>query len=94
MSSENRPNKAGPSGRGRFCCIPGCRSSVQDNEWKSTGITVLQLPSEDPLCKEWLKVIGKFRRQGGFDSFHPKKQKVNVCEFHFKPNELYRTLLW
>ena len=72
--------------------IPGCRSSVQNNEWKSTGITVYQLPSKDPLRKEWLKVIGKFRRKGGPDSFDPKKQKVNVCEFHFKPDELYRTL--
>lgn len=90
--SQSRPNKAGASGHGKYCCIPGCRSAAQDSNYKSTGITLFKVPVKEPDRSNWMRIISKFRRKGGSDSFDHKKQNIYVCEFHFKPEDLRKTL--
>ena len=91
-TGKTRPNKAGSSGHGKYCCIPGCKSAVQDSNWKSTGISLFKVPSKQPDRSKWIKIIKKYRRKGGSDSFDPKQKNIYICEFHFKPDDIRVTL--
>ena len=89
-SSKTRPLKNQSGGYGGYCCIPCCKSAFYDSNRQKTGISLFQVPSKDPQRKQWIKIISNFRRTGGADRWNTKK-KILICEFHFRPEDIYVT---
>ena len=89
-SSLQPPGKAGPGGRGKYCCIPLCGSAQYDNDRNKTNIALFAFPNKEKkpdVYKAWCKEISKYRRKGGCDNFEITRN-TKVCEFHFKPEEI------
>ena len=86
-SSLQPPGKAGPGGRGKYCFIPLCGSAQYDNEREKTNIALFAFPNKEKkpdVYKAWCKEILKYRRKGGCAI----ARNTNICEFHFKPEEM------
>ena len=88
QSSKSRPAKNSSVGSGKYCCVPGCKSSTTTSEGSNTGILLFKIPSKDPAKTNWIKILSQVRRKGGNGSFDPRKQVYYVCEFHFKAEDI------
>ena len=80
-----RPKELEIVGSGDFCCIPLCKNTTLDRDHSKSGIGFFSFPSDQNVRKEWIKIISRYRRKGGKDSFTIKKS-TKVCEFHFPIN--------
>ena len=77
-----------------YCGIPQCGSSQYDRNMNKTNISLFSFPNKEKkpdVYKSWCREIHKFRRKGGKDGFKITKS-TKVCELHFKPEEIKRTM--
>ena len=71
-----QPKQLNIGGKGKYCCIPACKSAQYDKDWQKTNIALLEFPDKDSkpeLYKLWCNKIKTFRRARGTDSFKVTK---------------------
>ena len=90
-TSRKRPKKNLVGGFCSYCCVPG---AFYDKYREKTNISLFTIPKSKDLRKKWLNVLKHVCRKGGTDSFDVKNpnKRINVCEFHFKDEDLTTTL--
>lgn len=88
QSNSSRPDKNLSGGYGKYCCIPGCKSSTKDSLRQNTGISLFQIPNKEPEKTNWIKILSNYRRKGTGDNFDPRNNTYFVCEFHFKADDI------
>ena len=84
-TQEVKRNKRG----GHACCIPTCSSRQYINNAK-TEIGLFTIPTDMKLRKSWTRFIHTYRRKSGADKFNI--DNARVCEFHFKREEIKKSL--
>ena len=86
--SSSRGDSSPTGGRGKYCCVPGCKSSFYDCKGNKTGITFFSFPKNRQLKKRWLTDI---KRQEHRDGFVVSKY-TKVCERHFQRLDIRKHL--
>ena len=86
--SSSTGDSSRTGGRGKYCCVSGCKSSFYDCNGNKTGITFFSFPKNRQLKKRWLTAI---KRQEHRDGFVVSKD-TKVCERHFQPLDIRKHL--
>ena len=63
------------------CCVPGCKSNYKTEG--ETYVTVFKFPTDEELCKKWIKNIPR-------DNWVPTKYSA-VCVKHFPESAISRS---
>ena len=74
------------------CCLPGCSNKLpQHHLFKVPNKKFLKIGSEKYIWAENMEKIVKSFRGDNYINVLYHKDKVKICEIHFKPQEIYKS---
>ena len=79
---------ASPSRRGKYCCVPECKSAFYELNGNPTGISLFKFPL-DNRKKRFLTSI---KRQESSDFFKVTKY-TTICEKHFTSDDIIMSIV-
>ena len=79
-----RPEKEW-GGRGKYCCIPCCRSSAYARDGQKTGLSFFKFPVGE-WKRHWLQPIRR-KENTKPDYFHVSTHN-RICELHFRAEDI------
>ena len=82
---------ASPSRRGKYCCVPECKSAFYDLNGNPTGISLFKFPL-DSRRKRFLTLI-KRQENRSPDFFKVTKYTTTICEKHFTNDDIIMSIV-
>ena len=77
--------EASPSRRGKYCCVPECKSAFYDINGNPTGISLFKFPL-DRRKKRFLTLIK--RQENKSPDFFKVTKYTTICEKHFTNDDI------
>lgn len=69
----------------KYCCVVHCPSKSPDSQ--GDPVSLFKLPAESERREKWLEALTPHLRRGKASC-----KQLHICELHFKPEEVLRTL--